>query len=348
MVQEARGPQVPCNPLEQPMKKSLIALAVLATTGAAFAQSSVTLYGRIDTSIGANKVNGVSTTQVFSGNLTTSRYGFRGTEDLGGGLKANFVLENGFNSDDGTTGTNGSAFNRQSWVGLSGGFGALKLGKTDSVFKDIYDMGVVNNLFDSEFTPVKIAYAGVSNFSSRPNNQVRYETPNLSGFSAGLSYALDENVAPATANSELTAFNLRYRAGQLDVGAAFQDEKNATATLDREFTVLSAGYDFGVVRVSGQIHNAKQRSGLKDSDYAIGVAMPLGAFTLSAGYASSTTKNNGVKTADGEAFAFGATYALSKRTSLYGAYLDGDVKNPSTGATTTDRKLYSVGVVHNF
>ncbi|MDP3835143.1 MAG: porin [Hydrogenophaga sp.] len=331
------------------MKKSLIALAVLAaTTGAAMAQSNVTLYGRIDTSIGSEKLNGVSTSKLFSGNLTTSRYGFRGTEDLGGGLKANFALENGFNSDDGTTGTNGSAFNRQSWVGLSGGFGAVKLGKTDSVFKDVYDLGVANNLFDSEFTPVKIAYAGVSNFSSRPENQLRYETPNMGGFSAGLTYALDENVAPATANSEVTAFNLRYRAGPLDVGLGYQEQDNVTATLDREYTVLSAGYDFGVVRLSGQIHNAKQRSGLKDSDYAIGVAMPLGAFTVSAGYASSTTKTNGVKTADGEAFAFGATYALSKRTSLYGAYLDGDVKNPSTGATTTDRKLYSMGVVHNF
>jgi predicted porin len=327
------------------MKKSLIALAVLATTGAAFAQSTVTLYGRIDTSVGANKVNGVSTTQVFSDNLTTSRFGFRGTEDLGGGLKANFVLENGFKSDDGTLGTANTAFNRQSWVGLSGGFGALKLGKTDSVFKDIYDMGIVNNLFDSEFTPVKIAYAGVANFSSRPNNQIRYETPNLSGFSAGATYSLDE---VANVKNDLTAFNLRYRAGKLDVGAAFQDEKNTTATLDREFTVLSAGYDFGVVRASLQIHNAKQQNGLKDSDYAVGVAMPVGAFTLSAGYASSTTKTNGVKTADGEAFALGVTYALSKRTSLYGGYLDGDVKNPSTGATTLDRKLYAVGVRHDF
>jgi predicted porin len=328
------------------MKKSLIALAVLATTGAAFAQSTVTLYGRIDTSIGANKLNGVSTTQVFSGNLTTSRYGFRGTEDLGGGLKANFVLENGFNSDDGTLGSANTAFNRASWVGLSGGFGAVKLGKTDSAFKDAYDLGVSNNLFDSEFTPVKIAYAGVSGFASRPNNHIRYDTPNLSGFSGGVSYAFDET---AGVSNDATAFNLRYRGGPLDVAAGFQDEKNETTPgSDREYTVLSAAYNFGVVRASLQIHNAKSRAGLKDSDYAIGVAMPLGAFTVSAGYASSTTKTNGVKTADGEAFAFGATYALSKRTSLYGAYLDGDVKNPSTGLTTLDRKLYSVGVVHNF
>ena len=75
------------------MKKSLVALAVLATTGAALAQSNVTLYGRIDTSIGSNKLNGVSTTQLFSGNLSSTRWGVRGSEDLGGGLKATFKLE---------------------------------------------------------------------------------------------------------------------------------------------------------------------------------------------------------------------------------------------------------------
>ncbi|WP_291014244.1 porin [Hydrogenophaga sp.] len=327
------------------MKKSLMALAVLATTGAALAQSNVTLYGRIDSSIGSNKVNGVSTNQLFSGNLTTSRYGFRGTEDLGGGLKANFVLENGFNSDDGTLGSANTAFNRQSWVGLSGGFGALKLGKTDSVFKDVYDLGNSNNLYDSEFTPVKIAYAGVSNFSSRPNNQIRYDTPSLAGFSAGVSVSFDET---ASVNNDLTALSLRYRAGKLDVGVGYQDQKNAVAASDREYTVLAAAYNFGVVRVSGQVHNAKQGNGVKDSDYAFGVAVPIGSFDVSAGYAASTTKTNGIETADGSAFAFGATYSLSKRTRLYGGYLTGKVKNTSTGATTTDRTLYSMGVRHDF
>lgn len=100
------------------MKKSILALAAIATlsaAGAASAQSSVTVYGRMDASVGSNRVNGVSTTQVFSGNLTTSRIGFRGTEDLGGGLKANFQLESALTVDDGTAG--GLQFRRASWVG---------------------------------------------------------------------------------------------------------------------------------------------------------------------------------------------------------------------------------------
>lgn len=326
------------------MKKSLIALAVLATTGAAFAQSSVTLYGRIDTSIGSDKVNGVSTSKVFSGNLTTSRYGFRGSEDLGGGLKASFQLENGFNSDDGTLGSANTAFNRAAWVGLGGGFGQLRLGKIDSAFKDVYDLGVSFNLWDSEFTPVKIAYTGVSGFNSRPNNQVRYDSPKFGGLSGALTYALDEGAAGA---ADITALNLRYAAGALDVGLAYQDEDFVVTTDDRQYTVLSATYNFGSFRVSGQVHNAKRDNGQKDQDYAIGVSVPVGAFDFSVGYADSTTKTNGVKTADGSAFAFGATYALSKRTRLYGAYLDGDVKD-GAGTTTTDRKFYAVGVRHDF
>ena len=335
------------------MKKSLIALAVLATTGAAFAQSSVTIYGRLDASVGSNKVDNVSTTQLFSGNLTTSRLGFRGTEDLGGGLKANFQLESALTVDDGTAAA--LRFGRASWVGLSGGFGAVRLGLMDSPYKDIYDMGISNNLYDSEFTPTKIAYlsgavgsaSGVSDFTSRPSNMIRYDTPSFGGFSAGLGYAFDENVAPATANSEITALNLRYRAGPLDVGLGYQDQKNATATLDRNFTVLAASYNFGVVRVSGQYQITDQSNGLEDRDYSFGVTVPLGKFDVSAGYAQGKSELNGVNTGEGKAFALGATYALSKRTKLYGGLLDGDVEN-GAGATARERRLYAVGVRHDF
>jgi predicted porin len=328
------------------MKKSLIALAVLATTGAAMAQSSVTLYGRIDTSIGSTKLNGVSTSQLYSGNLTTSRYGFRGTEDLGGGLKANFVLENGFNADDGTLGSANTAFNRQSWVGLSGGFGAVKFGKTDSVFKDIYDLGVTHNVFDSEFTATKEAYrAGLGGFTSRPNNQVRYETPKFGGFSAGLTYALDEDVA---ANAQTTAINLRYSAGPLDIGFARQEDDFQVLANDREYTVFSGTYNFGAVRLSGQYQITEAGDNRKDNEFALGVSVPLGNVDLSAGYARSKAKNTaGVEVQKGKAFSLGATYALSKRTKLYGGYIDGEVET-AAGAPVRDYRLFAMGVRHDF
>lgn len=328
------------------MKKSLIALAVLATTGAAMAQSSVTLYGRIDSSVGSEKLNGVSTTKMFSGNLTGSRYGFRGTEDLGGGLKANFTLENGFNADDGTLGSANTAFSRQAWVGLSGGFGAVKLGKTDSVFKDIYDLGNTHNVFDSEFTATKEAYrAGLGGFTGRPNNQIRYETPNMGGFSAGLTYAMDEDVA---ANAETTAFNLRYRAGNLDVGLAYQEDDFVVLANDRKYTVLAGTYNFGVAKVSGQIQNVKAGDNRKDTEFGLGVSVPVGNVDLSAGYARSKAKDaTGADAQKGSAFSLGATYGLSKRTKLYGGYIDGEVET-AAGAAVRDYRMFALGVRHDF
>lgn len=340
MVQEARGHPVPCNPLEQPMKKSLIALAVLATTGAAFAQSNVTLYGRIDASIGSNRLNGVSTTQLFSGNLTSTRWGLRGTEDLGGGLKAIFGLEQGFDASTGTQAA-GSAFDRQSIVGLSGGFGTVKLGRHDTSFDDIRDLSISSNLWDSEFSPTKIAYtAGVADYSSRSSNQIRYESPSLGGLTFGIGHGLDED---ATVKADLTSYNLRYRAGALDVGIGFQDQK----ANNREYTTIAGAYNFGVARLSAGFNRAEVNGGAEADGYTIGVNVPMNAFDFSVGYAYSKAKNAGATTAKGSAFAAGVTYAMSKRTKLYGGYMDGEVEN-GAGVTTTDRRLYSIGVRHDF
>lgn len=322
------------------MKKSLIALAVLAATTGAMAQSNVTLYGRIDASVGSNRVNGVSTTQLFSGNLTSTRWGVRGTEDLGGGLKAIFGLEQGFDASTGTQAAT-SAFDRQSIVGLSGGFGTFKLGRHDTSFDDIRDISVSSNLWDSEFTPTKIAYtAGVADYSSRSSNQIRYESPSLGGFTVGIGHGLDED---ATVKADLTSYNLRYRAGALDVGIGFQDQK----ANNREYTTIAGAYNFGVARLSAGYNRAEVNGGAKADGYTIGVNVPVDAFDFSVGYAYSKAKNAGVTTAKGSAFAAGVTYALSKRTKLYGGYMDGDVEN-GAGVTTTDRRLYSVGVRHDF
>jgi predicted porin len=327
------------------MKKSIVALAALASltaVGTAAAQSSVTLYGRMDASIGSERVDDVSTTKLYSGNLTTSRLGFRGSEDLGGGLKANFQLEAALTLDDGTTG--GFKFNRASWVGLSGGFGAVRAGLLDSAYKDIYDMGNSSNVFDSAFTPTGVAYAGVGNYTSRPSNHIRYDTPSFGGFSGGVSVALDET---AGVSNDTNAVNLRYRAGGLDVGLGVQKQKNSVVAEERDYRVVSAAYDFKVVRVSGQYQVAEQGNGLEDNEYAIGVTMPLGAFELSAGYAMGKSELAGMTTEEGKAFGLGATYALSKRTKLYGGYLDGEVEN-GVGTVTTDRRLFALGVRHDF
>lgn len=137
------------------MKKSLIAIAVLTAAGAASAQSSLNLYGIADVWIGKTK-NGE--TNLGSGGLAGSRIGFKGTEDLGGGLKAHFNLEQGIRLDTGAATVAGSAFSRQANVGLSGGFGTVKLGRSFTAFDDIN--GAANSGFDSALSatsPVWVA-----------------------------------------------------------------------------------------------------------------------------------------------------------------------------------------------
>ena len=174
---------------------------------------------------------------------------------------------------------------------------------------------------------------------------IRYDSPNLGGFAGALTYSLDED---AGNSADLTAFHIRYAGGPLAVALAYQDQDNNTLSSQREYTVLSGTYNFGGFRVSGQVQNVKQGNGVKDSDYSIGVSIPVGSFDFSLGYADGSTKTNGVKSFDASGYALGATYALSKRTRLYGAYLDGDVENAGTGATTFERQFYAVGVRHDF
>lgn len=325
------------------MRKSLIALAALASTSGAMAQSSVTFYGRMDASVGSTKLNGTSTSQLYSGNLTSSRWGIRGSEDLGGGLKAMFQLEAAIDADVGAT----TPFSRQSWVGLGGGFGTARFGKADSIYKDIYDLGNWYNIAaDSEFNSAKEAYrAGLAAYVARPTNQIRYDTPNFGGFSAGLTYAMDEKVA---GTPRIVALGARYRSGPLDIGIAHQDENQPLAINDRKHSTFSGTYDFGAARVSAQYQNVRAGDHRKDNEYSLGLNIPIGRFELSAGYAHSKARNpTGGVAGKGSALSLAVTYALSKRTRLYGGYLDGDIKN-AAGATTRDYSVYAVGIRHDF
>jgi predicted porin len=144
------------------MKKSLIALAVMAASGASFAQSTVSLYGIADAWVGRTTATGApSQVKLDSGGVSGSRFGFKGSEDLGGGLKANFLLEQGFNLDDGTQANATQMFSRQAYLGFSGGFGEVKLGKVFSAYDDI--SGMTNAAFDSAFTtPLRLSAALVA------------------------------------------------------------------------------------------------------------------------------------------------------------------------------------------
>lgn len=351
------------------MKKSLIALAVLAASGAAMAQSSVTLFGRVDAYLSSksvtDNVNGVAEltqTGLTNGGLTGSRWGMTGTEDLGGGLKAMFKLENRFSIDDGTSvgGFSGDAF-----VALGGGFGTLKLGRTYTAFDDARALSNSSNVFDSSFTPA--VFGGVTvkapvipvtttfapDYVSRGANGVRYESPSFSGFSGAVSYAFGENKTATVDAGSIVSLNLMYAKGPLKVAYGYQDEKTQntalTGTNSTKFHQLSAAYDFGMASVSAgyERRNGTAASG-DDKGYNIGVNVPVGAaLNLSAGYARENLEIAGTDMGKATGFGLGATYNMSKRTILY-AGMSENKWDDSTGAQAYKARLYGMGVRHNF
>jgi predicted porin len=328
------------------MNKSLIALAVLAASSAAMAQSasSVTLYGRVDLSVGSIKELGKgSQSKMFqggAGGLTTSRWGLRGTEDLGGGLKAVFKLEQRLNADTGEI--QAPSFKAETSVGLSGGFGKVVAGRMTTVYDDIRGLGNSNNLWDSAFTPAANGVFGSGgDYSSRFNSQIRYDTPVMGGVYGGVSYAFEQT---AGKGDKLAALMLGYKDGPVNVALAYQDEKTKA-----KYTTLAGSYNFGVAALSAAYNhrNGATDAAGDDNEFQIGVNVPVGAWNVSAGYANSKTKVSGATSAKADGFALGATYSLSKRTTLYAAYRTHKIKN-AVGTKTADTQLYAMGVRHDF
>ena len=229
------------------MKKSLLALAVLgAFAGAAQAQSSVTIYGIVDTGVVyQSKVStGAGTTGskfgLNSGVIQGSRIGFKGVEDLGGGLSAVFNLETGFSNDTGAlqgsdAATSSNLFRRKSVVGLQGGFGSVLVGRqtdfadTISAYTSVADFGgwtgnVGHNLDRLEGT--------------RTNNSISYTTNNLSGFTGNLIYGFGETAGQTSAGQSFGA-GLKYDNGPLGLGLNYyQSKANGTTTYSSDTSLI--------------------------------------------------------------------------------------------------------------
>ncbi len=263
------------------MKKSLVALATLSIMGGAYAQSSVTLFGVVDAAVERTSTSGVSKTTLVQGANSSSRLGFRGTEDLGGGMSAGFWLEAGMNNDDGTgagsnannqavgafnagtganagvrPGTQGLTFNRRSTVSLAGGFGELRLGRdyvpafwNMTVFDPFGTVGV------GAFTNVSIAYGGALGAATgvRASNSIGYFLPNnLGGFYGQFMYALGENASNAvnaagqdtSKDGYHTGLRLGYANGPVNVAFGYGKTKLA-AINDYTVTNLGGSYNFG-------------------------------------------------------------------------------------------------------
>lgn len=340
------------------MKKSLIALAVLAASGAAMAQSSVTLYGVADLWIGSAKgeINtgdgwvGQRQTVLQDGGVSNSRIGFKGVEDLGGGLKAGFVLEQGV---DLTTGAGGT-FNREASLGLSGSFGEVKAGKVWNAFDDV--SGAAASTFDSDLAPINTVFLSTA-FGDSPTHGIRYSTPSFGGFSGAVSFTLPGDKTATTSASKFTALSAKYENGPIYVGfgyAAADGMYTDTEAFDLDgakakATRLNGSYDLGVAKLLASYGTVKVAAeDFKANEYEIGVNVPLtSALSLSGGYAQSKGKVAGVTEEKTTGFGLAAAYSLSKRTTAYAGLNNTTVKD-GAGEKVGKLAVYAVGVKHTF
>ena len=316
------------------MKKSLIALAVLGLSGAAMAQSSVTLYGVADAGIGkieagsglADPANDASDkTEFISGSMMnngTSRLGVRGVEDLGGGLKAGFQFETGLDLDNG--GNSGAFWSRQANIWLGGNWGTVKLGRQ---FTPSY---LTTSTFELTGAALYSVLANTYKFAGigrRANSAFTYMTPNFGGFTGALAYVTKTDLATPKAAYDL---GLMYANGPIGVGVSVN--KFSTSKTNYQ---AGAKYSFGNFALAGSYTQASNEAKAVRRGFGIGGSANFGAFTVTLDL-TRDTKNEwtGKKYTNG---VVEAKYALSKRTFVYGAFLRLDSTNN-----------YGIGVRHNF
>jgi predicted porin len=356
-------------------KKNLVAAAALMAV-AAVAQADVKLYGTLDYSVGSfetahDKTTPSRVTAVQSGSMMTSFFGLAGSEDLGGGLKAEFALESFLAGDTGTTLANnyGGFWGRASNVALSGGFGKVAVGQYDN---PLFTSGYLYNPFGSSmtFSPTMrhLNYLGQTGkfatltapasgipgsgvgFDTGWVNSLTYESPVVAG---GLQFigqfAPKETRNAGSGNNYTVAAS--YNAGPLSAMLTYikgGDSKGANTayTADEKVIDVGASYDFGVAKAFGQFTSIKDNtfgSKNKDKIYQIGVSAPVSEkATVMASYGElKNTPEGGTKKSD-KIFSVGYDYVLSKRTDVYGAFMTNSQTTLESGQTI------AVGIKHNF
>jgi predicted porin len=323
------------------MKKTLIALAVLAASTASMAQ--VTLYGKADVAVGAltsgktglglanDKFQAIANNTMNNAN---SRFGLRGTEDLGGGLKANFNYEAAVNIANGATDAN--MFQRNANVSLSGGFGTVTAGRfLNTTFFSIAAWELTGA---ANYSAV-VGQFGAGGVGLRDSAAVKYDTPAMGGFNVSATVVPEGNAAYGTAAAPKGKYDVAvgYAAGPLAVSLA-----SAKIDSGNESTVVGGSYNFGMVKVAASYITAKDGVGNKTTEgFSLGASLPMGPWTFTADMAQDTISRAANSTDTN--WLLEAKYALSKRTFVYGAYLaDGK------GKTAEDTAAYSLGLQHNF
>ena len=324
------------------MKRSLLALAALtAFAGVATAQSSVTLSGRLD----AGLVRSAGQWSMAGSQSGYNAFSLSGTEDLGGGMRAFFMMNHRFSVQNGTNNSGGNAstlgggnFWRNAWVGLGGGFGDVRLGR---ILMPLQDVNGGYDAFDTG-TVGSVHVNGLFNVANvRANSAIYYRTPRMGGFFAHAAIAAGEGQLNSGANSERPmGFAVGYAAGPLSVAAAMD---RSPANLD---TVgLYAKYNFGAVTVMGQFEKGDETATLSTKGYSFSAVIPVGVGRIMAGYARIDPSGTGGARSTHSKFGIGGEYNLSKRTLIYS---DIGKRSGSGLASSATNAMFDLGVRHAF
>ena len=372
------------------MKKKIIALAVASAAASlmsapVFAQSTVSVYGVIDQALTSqNQQNGGSVTSLHGSGYTTERLGFKGSEDMGNGLKANFMLELGMNSNNGNLDnnnggintTNPQLFQRVSTVGLSGAsWGSVNFGRQ---YTPVFSIQAANDLF--RVAGIGSIYSLTNVGVTRASNSIRYDSPSMSGFSVAAMYGLGDTSAagaypagvgmPSTGAAS-TPMNLgrqagingMYNNGPLMLGVGYNKlflvAPIATYYDAQKTTSVTGSYDFKVVAINAGWQENKVDNSVSDTRvWNVGATVPIfGADSVKVSYADLHDKLG--NSDDSKLTALGYVHPMSKRTTLYATYAhmanDSAAKRGFifgyTGATATggfNPNGFQLGLSHNF
>jgi predicted porin len=324
------------------MKRQLIAAAVLSTlAGVAAAQSNVTVYGRVDLSV-AQQAAAVENKEVRNG--SGSRLGFRGTEDLGDGLKAVFQIEHRFNADEGTQSNASRFWEGKSIVGLEGGFGRLTLGREEN---PAYTYA--QTVADPWGTDTVASNGSIINGrigSTRYSNSVNYRFA-AQGFTFGAQMAEAEGNSPASASSSTGnalakkpySVGLAYANGPITLGLGYENPADA----DDHWMSVYGGYNFGFAKLGLFYGTGDNAAAQEHQSYLVSATAPVagGEFRVSYGQ----LKNKDTDIIRDKQFSAGYFYPLSKRTTIYADVVNKKPDNLTDGYKKTG---YDLGIRHNF
>jgi predicted porin len=360
------------------MKKSLIALAVagLVSAPAFAATSNVDVYGKVRFSVDHQDIDvgaaPLTSTKMWHVNDQASRIGFKGSEDLGGGLKAVWQIEQGLSGGLNNDVGGATIAGRNTFIGLAGGFGTAVVGKHDTPYK----MAGSADVFGDTTADAQCSgglgqcIIGRNGFDNRVANAIAYISPNFSGMTVMAAIVPGESKANDGLSDSYSLAGV-YKNGPLNASLAYEKLVGSPAVAavaadllvdpivigsaavaakqDKDALKLNVGYAFGDVKLGYTYESSDPTANVgaaqkKDKAHLLSVAYGMGPITLLGQYGQFDNKN--AANADFDRWTIGAAYGLSKRTSAYVAYHSGDLETGA--ATSTEATVFTVGMNHDF